>query len=239
MTPGVDDDWYLTERDGIRTARCRLLDRCHRFGHGFSTRDAGGADRPEAVLAAAGLAETPLRTARQVHGVRIVAASSMEDGCRADGFLTAPGGPAAGVRTADCVPVLLADPVSGRGAVLHAGWKGTATGIVPLAVALLAGRGVAPEDLLAAQGPSIGGCCYQVGEEVVRAAGGAGVERQGDRSLLDLRKVIRMQLEAAGVPVSGISTAPWCTACDSGLFFSWRRDGNPAGRMLTVLGSTP
>jgi YfiH family protein len=157
---------------------------------------------------------------------------------KADGFLLDNHryAPVAGIRTADCVPVFLADPVSGRCAAIHAGWRGTATGIVPLAVAALAGNGVRPGDLVAALGPAIGGCCYQAGPEVVRAMGGAGIVEQPGPTRIDLRQAILLQLESAGVPPFRIGIAPWCTFCDASLFFSWRREGEAAGRMLSVLG---
>ncbi len=239
MTQAHLGDWYLARGDGIRVARCRLLDECGGFGHGFSCRDGGGVDKPAAVLAAAGLSGRQLRILHQVHGARVVCSGADGGIPEADGFLVRrnPAGPVAGIGTADCVPVLLADPVSGHGAAVHSGWKGTAAGIAPLAVALLAGRGVRPAELKAALGPAIGGCCYQVGSEVVRAIGGVGVENRGGEYRLDLREAIRMQLEAAGVPAERISIAPWCTCCENGLFFSWRRDGDAAGRMLSVLGA--
>lgn len=240
MIPPGRDDWYLARADGTRVARCGLLDDCPGFGHGFSTRDGGGAAAPDVLLAAAGLSGRQLLTATQVHGARLVSTRQFSDPPEADGFLIPrdPEAPAAGIRTADCVPVLLADPVTGQGAVIHSGWKGTAAGIAPLAVALLAGRGACRSDLRAALGPAIGPCCYQVGDEVVRAVGGSGVESRDGSSHLDLRQAIRTQLEAAGLPPKRISTAPWCTRCENGLFFSWRREGAGAGRMLSVLGAS-
>jgi YfiH family protein len=175
---------------------------------------------------------------RQVHGIRLVSSGAGYALQEADGFLLNADRsmPVAGVRTADCVPVLLANPVSGHGAVIHSGWRGTAAGIVPLAVAVLAGRGSRPGDLTAALGPAIGGCCYRVGPEVVRAMGGAGVVAHPGPVRIDLRQAIRLQLEAAGVPAFRISTAPWCTFCEESLYFSWRRESGTAGRMLSVLG---
>ncbi len=239
MTGPGRDDWYLASDAGIRVARCRLLDDCHRFGHGFSTRDRGGVESAEAVLAAAGLAGREVRMLRQVHGSRLVVPGAGYPQPEADGFLLDAGEPtpAAGIRTADCVPVLLVNPVSGHGAAIHSGWRGTAAGIVPLAVAILAGWGARPGDFTAALGPAIGGCCYRVGPEVVRAMGGAGVLAQPGPARIDLRQAIRLQLEAAGVPACRISIAPWCTFCEESQYFSWRREGGTAGRMLSVLGT--
>ena len=239
MTPAAGADWYLIRKAGIRVARSRLLDDCRGFDYGFSTRDGGGAENPDVILAATGLSGRRIHMARQVHGARVVSPSPTGQPPQADGFLVENdcSGPVAGIRTADCVPVMLADPVTGRGAVIHSGWRGTAAGIVPLAVALLAGKGVRSGDMTAALGPAIGSCCYRVGPEVAEAVGGTGVRRSEELFLLDLREAIRMQLEAAGLLSGRISIAPWCTHCEKGLFFSWRRDGSAAGRMLSVLGA--
>ncbi len=239
MTEPGRSDWYLVSVDGIRVVRCRLLDECERFGHGFSTRDRGGAESAGPVLSAAGLAGRELRMLRQVHGSRLASPGAGYALQEADGFLLDADRSmaVAGIRTADCVPVLLVNPVSGHGAAIHSGWRGTAAGIVPLAVAVLSGWGGRPGDLTAALGPAIGGCCYRVGPEVVRAMGSAGIVAQPGPVRIDLRQAIRLQLEAAGVPAFRISTAPWCTFCEESLYFSWRRESGTAGRMLSVLGA--
>jgi hypothetical protein len=199
-------------------------------------REAVGLDRPPAILA-------------QVHGDRIVRAGEFpsEGPPRADAVLAlaadrAPVAPA--VRVADCVPLLLADRQGRAVAAVHAGWRGTARGIARRAVESLGSLGVPAGGLLAALGPAIGPCCYEVSDEVageVAAACGCPpgeLARPGPRGrpLLDLRRANRLQLLEAGLPEKAVDCAPWCTACDPDRFFSYRREGAGTGRLMACIG---
>ncbi|HTC23885.1 MAG TPA: polyphenol oxidase family protein, partial [Gemmatimonadales bacterium] len=141
----------------------------------------------------------------------------------------------------DCMPVLLAAPGRRVVAAVHAGWRGTAAGVLEAAVDHLAREFAVSSDALEAViGPSIGGCCYEVGENVVAAfrartadATAPAWTRQGDRDHLDLRTAARCLLEAAGVgPVTLVGP---CTACGQG-YHSYRRDGTRTGRQLSFAG---
>ena len=119
------------------------------------------------------------------------------------------------MRTADCVPLLLADRAARAVAAVHAGWRGVAAGVVGRAVEALTAVGVEPHGLVAAIGPAIGVCCYRVGAEVLRPvaqAAGTGpeaVSRSDDRGFrLDLARAVSFQLERAGVPAAAIHPAP-------------------------------
>jgi len=256
--------WRLSERNGILLALCEALERCSGVVHAFSTRraegrgdfDLGGADTNDAETLrrrvrfglAAGLSGRPMLAARQVHGRRVVTVNQAAEGpTEADGIAARHDRRTLGfpcVRTADCVPILLADPAGRAVAAVHAGWRGTAAGIAGEAVRALARMGTDPSRLLAALGPAIGGCCYEVGREVSRAvtaaSGGAaeGLCRHtvGRGPSLDLRQANLRQLERAGLPTASIHVAPWCTHCDSELFFSYRREGEASGRMLSGIG---
>jgi polyphenol oxidase len=169
---------------------------------------------------------------RQVHGsqVRTVDAAT-ENGSavppEADGQVTTSSGIAPMVLTADCLPIALA----GRGAVamLHAGWRGLANGIVPEGVSALRKLG-AEGPFEAAIGPGAGLCCYEVGEEV-HAAFGPDLVRGGRN--LDLKAIARVQLERAGV--AAVHDAELCTICsDPSLFFSHRRDHGITGRQAGI-----
>jgi polyphenol oxidase len=140
-----------------------------------------------------------------------------------------------GVRTADCVPILLADAPTGAVAAIHAGWRGTAEGIAPKTVhALAAEWGTEPRNLRAAIGPSIGRCCYEVGPDVA-ARFGTFTRHPVN---LDLPAINEMQLKAAGV--SNIWKSGECSFCavDAAgpLFHSFRRDREAAGRMVSFVG---
>jgi YfiH family protein len=127
------------------------------------------------------------------------------------------------------VPILLADPVRRAIAAVHAGWRGTAAYILQAAIrAMVCEFETRPEDLHAAIGPSIGGCCYEVGAEVAREFG---VIAPG-RVHLDLQAMNAKQLAAAGVLPVNIAVAGKCTKCQAG-YHSYRRDGEAAGRMIS------
>jgi len=140
------------------------------------------------------------------------------------------------VWTADCVPILLA----GGGAVsaVHAGWRGTAAGIIPKATELFERlHGVIPCDLSATIGPGVGACHYPVGPEVIRALDRWAVSdtswRQGN--CIDLRRFLRGQLLDLGLQESKVEIVGSCTACDPRLA-SFRRDGAAAGRQISIIG---
>jgi YfiH family protein len=149
------------------------------------------------------------------------------------------------IRVADCVPLLIADRQTGAVAAVHAGWRGTARGIVARAVARLQRTfGSNPENLVAGLGPSIGPCCYQVGSELEQAFSDAGWSDDArarcfvhDRDTrLDLWSANADQLREAGVPADSIHIAGLCTACHPDLFDSYRRDGAGTGRLVGFIG---
>lgn len=160
-----------------------------------------------------------------------------------DGFTADRPGLLLTVGVADCVPALLYGPGAGVVALLHAGWRGIAAGILPAALDRLLEAGVRPTDVLAWWGPAVGPCCYPVGEEVVEAlrateAGpetDAWVHRGPDGPRVDLRQALTRQAVARGVPESAVTASDRCTSCAADLFFSHRRDPN-GGRMLAFAG---
>jgi YfiH family protein len=152
-----------------------------------------------------------------------------------DGLLTTTPGLMLLFRFADCVPLLLWDPVHRAVGLAHAGWRGVAGGVVRAAVeAFVRHVGSRPEDLWAGIGPAIGPCCYQVGPEVVASVAQAFslrpdlVHHRTGGLYLDLPGVVRAELEAQGVrqiEMSGI-----CTACHTDEWFSHRAEGGRTGR---------
>ena len=145
------------------------------------------------------------------------------------------------VRTADCVPVLLYDPVARACGAVHAGWRGTVGNIVGNAVTELCRMGSTPENIYAAIGPCIGACCYQVGQEVFDAFAEAGefsscfVPDGEGKYLLDLTLANRIFLQNAGVLPSHIDSADVCTKCHGEHFFSHRRMGAERGPMSAFI----
>ena len=194
-----------------------------------------------------------LVVARQVHGVEVreVTQGTVDeamDGGRgrweADGLVTAEAGLLLGAGAADCVPVLVADLRLRAVGAFHAGWRGTAARMAQVGLARMTEAfGTRAEDCVAAIGPSIGACCYEVGEEV-RAAFSrqSGVlVASGEQWRLDLWEANRQQLIAAGVPEAKVIVFGECTACSRDeegrrLYFSHRAEMGQTGRMLGVIG---
>lgn len=178
----------------------------------------------------------------QVHGAAVRAAP-WDERPEGDAATAEQPGLLLGIETADCLPVLLVDPRRRAVAAVHAGWRGTAAGVSRRAALALVDAGSDPADLLAALGPGIGPCCYEVGEEVRDAFGAAGAAffrpgRRG-RPFLDVRGVNEQQLRQAGI--ARIHHVPECTFCLPDLYHSYRREGAGGGRMVNYIGwrSTP
>ncbi len=205
-----------------------------RAGPGTETREETGA-RVRAALAGTGR----LLLMRQVHGTAVVRAP-WEGTPEADAAIATDPGLLVGISTADCLPVFLVDPLRRAVAAVHAGWRGTASGIVARAVEALVAGGSRPTDLVAALGPGIGRCCYEVGDEL-RAAFGPGAEAffhpgPGGRPHLDVRAANASQLEDAGLRPERIHHVADCTSCREDLYYSYRRDGPGTGRLISFAG---
>ena len=196
------------------------------------------------------VAESALVRLRQVHGRDVVivrrgdAPPPTSGPPEADVLVSDDPRAALAVRGADCVPLLLADRVTGAVGAAHAGWRGTAAGTTVAAVrAMAAAFGSKPSDLVAAVGPSIGPCCYRVGGDLVGAFLAAGhprelmdrwfVDAEGLR--LDLWSATRDQLVGAGLNVGAVHLSTVCTACHPEHCFSFRRDSATTGRLAGVI----
>ena len=156
-----------------------------------------------------------------------------------DALVTAQRGVILAILTADCVPVLLYDPVKSIVAAIHAGWRGTEAGIVAETVAVMQRRfGSKASDILAGIAPSIGKCCYEVGADVAMhfEAYPEAVERRGGKYMLDLPEVNREQLISKGVLDEKIEMSGICTSCKSDQYFSYRKECGCSGRFMTIIG---
>lgn len=184
-------------------------------------------------------------TLDQVHGDRVRLISEGESSAPiehepGDALLTRTQGIACGIRTADCVPILLACPRTGYVGAVHAGWKGAVLGIGAKAVASLETLGVQSKDLVAAIGPHISLAAFEVSDEVEAELAQASpvplpTHRPRARPHVDLRRLVRAQLVRAGLEDGRIDDVFGCTLSDTDRYFSFRRDGKASGRQISMI----
>ena len=266
----AESGFHWRGRDGVHVLVCTMLDTLG-FTNGFSTRLGGVSPFPANSLNLAGFHEDSsdniyenrrrflaalgydceLATAWQVHGDTVKIAASADDAAasedRADAIVSDLEGILVGVKTADCVPVLLADPTTGAYAAVHAGWRGTVQSIASKAVrAMKEHYGTQPADLVSAIGPGAGRMRYEVGPEVVSAfaetfsvSEAFFTPTRDGHALIDLRSANHRQLLDCGLRAENIYSAPFCTMGRTDLFFSYRIEKNKygkTGRLLSVIG---
>jgi YfiH family protein len=204
---------FLLDSQGV--LRTQALSRIRHLVHGFGTRDTW--DWP-------GL---PAATVRKVHSSRVVFADGPGVHGEADTLITDKIGFVLSIRTADCVPILIADPAHHAVAAVHAGWRGTVAGILKKTLAEMAARfGTVPDEALVAIGPAIGPCCFEVGPEVAVQFG-----HPAEKTHVDLIDANRRQAGKAHIEIAGR-----CTFCDATSFHSFRRDREQSGRMVSAIG---
>lgn len=248
---------------------CRPLDEAG-FVNGFSTRIGGVSAFPAGDLNLAGYDEDAaanieenrrrflsvfggvpkLSTVWQVHGdsVKVISTDAEADTTdeRHDAIVSDMAGLLVGVKTADCVPVLIGDPTSGAYAAVHAGWRGTASSIVERALAKMKELyGSEPRQMVAAIGPAATCRGYEIGQDVIDAfegfssAGKYFTPTREGHALVDLIAANRDQLINVGVEEENIYTSPFCTMSHTDLFFSYRiekKKYGKTGRLLSVIG---
>lgn len=286
--PSAFMGWTGHKAGGLQILQAGALTKISWLVHGFSTRPGGVSElRGDKVLnlgfaewdirenvienrrrfqSALGASDFALIALKQTHSdVVHLFENSPTEPCRGDASATNRPGLLLAVQTADCVPILLADLKKRAVAAVHAGWRGTLQRIVAKTIGKMQMQfGSKPADLLAAIGPSIGGCCYEVGTEVAsefrsqfsNASDWFDELRTGDEPnplqwlnmappghqpppknvLLNLRKANRAQLLNAGLREQNIVVNDLCTACRRDLLFSYRKEGGATGRLMSVIG---
>jgi YfiH family protein len=284
-------NWTALKSSNLQILQFPALTKLPWLLHGFSTKPGGISDlngekvlnlgftdwdRRENVLenrrrfqSALGADDFQLISLKQIHSdvIHLFNAAPGEP-CRGDASITNRPGLLLGAQTADCVPILLVDPKKRAVAAIHAGWRGTLARIAVKAIGQMQMHfGTNTADLLAAIGPSIGGCCYEVGTEVATqflsqfadAPDWFDEFRTGDEPNpvqwlnmmppghqpppknvhLDLKKANRVQLLTLGLRPQNIFVSDLCTACCPDLLFSYRKQGPQSGRLLSVIGVCP
>ena len=268
--------FYWRERQSVRALVCAALEQ-DGFTNAFSTRLGGVSPMPEAALNLAGFNEDDAENiyenrrrflqlfdgdwtlagcwqmhsaeVRIVHDQREAEAKPgvLGDDVYCDALVSNTPKILLGVKTADCVPVLLCDPKTGAFAAVHAGWRGTVASIIGRAITQLQSEyGTRAEDLRCAIGPAANTCCYEVGSDVIARFKERFPESdhlftptRAEHARIDLQTANRDQLNAAGVSPERIHVAPFCTMDRSDLFFSYRRDKHAlgrVGRLMSVIG---
>jgi len=268
--------FYWREREGVRGLICSALE-TDGFVNAFSTRIGGVSPMLENSLNLAGFNEDQteniyenrrrflklfagswtLAGCWQVHGadIRVVhsAAEAMPkagvlgDDQYCDALVSDTPNVLLTVKTADCVPILVGDPVTRAFAAVHAGWRGTSISIIKLAIAQLEREyGSHATDMRAAIGPAANVCCYEVGSDVINvfkerfpAAGHLFQPTREGHARIDLQTANRHQLIDAGLSAERIHVAPFCTMDRNDLFFSYRREKHVhgrVGRLMSVIG---
>jgi YfiH family protein len=268
----TESGFYWRERNGVKALICRPLEE-KGFANAFSTRLGGVSPFPENDLNLAGFDEDSsdniaenrrrflelfdqdylLATAWQVHGDDVKIVRTPDDAAnteeRFDALVSDLPGILVGVKTADCVPILLGDLISKVFAAVHAGWRGAAQSIVTKAVTKMSEiYGTDPENIICAIGPAATCKSYEIGQDVIDAfntnfstSGKYFTPTRDGHALIDLHLANNDQLVAAGVLKNNIFTAPFCTMERTDLFFSYRiekKKYGKTGRLLSVIGRT-
>jgi len=252
--PDVPDAFAWSAEAWGAGLRCTHLR--HLVPHVFSTRQLSLSAPAGPAWLAAAVDSRVVAGVRQVHGRHVVVVrdgAGPDAAAEADVLVSGDPAIAVSVRAADCVPLLMADRARGVVAAVHAGWRGTAAGAAVAGVEALAREfGSRPVDLVAAIGPCIGACCYEVGTELVDAFAAAGHERhliarwfvsppppRGSRDRrplhLDVAGANRDQLLLAGVPEDQIHVAGLCTAMHLDVLTSYRAEKEKAGRLVAAI----
>lgn len=245
--------FQIKETDGITYVTCSPFE-AEGFVAAFSTRARTEPGEPfdataKRFLSAIGQSDATLATCKQVHSaeVRVVKGEPdpRDNATECDALTARAEGVLLGIKTADCVPVLIADTRSSAVTAIHAGWRGAASRIVERAYAVMASTwSTRRADCIAAIGPSVCGSCYEVGTEVLERfknefpyAKRFISNEHDDKGHVDLKTACLIQLEMCGLSHDQIFVSELCTICRNDLFFSYRKEGLRAGRILSVVGS--
>ena len=210
------------KQDGVLSSD--LLNRIPWVWHGFGTRLSAGWPGDYTQV-------------KQIHS-DIVFAAEEQRGCigEGDALISSTPGQRIGIRTADCVPLLLADAARPVVAAVHAGWRGTVAQIARKAVMRMQeAYGSDPARIHAAMGPAIGACCFEVGAEVAEQFTPWFTDAK-NLTHVNLAEANYRQLLGAGLLPEHIDDPRLCTACDSRRFHSFRRDREQSGRMVAAIG---
>jgi polyphenol oxidase len=264
-----ENGFILRESKGILYYSCRAFESLPHLRHGFSTRhghasalgkasfnlgnlslysQAQASENRRRFLSALSFENAPLVTLRQIHSNRVQVIENIAGQCgplEGDALTARLAGVALAVQTADCLPILIADPVNHAVAAVHSGWRGTRSRVL-LNTILEMQRAFNsnPSQLLIAIGPGIRACCFEVGSEVVDQFNeeypgcdmAIPAPSRPGKYRLDLCKALNIQMDLAGVAAENRHDLNICTRCNTQDFFSYRAEGPATGRMMAAIG---
>lgn len=197
----------------------------------------------EGFLNKLGLSESLIVSVKSIHGSRVEIVSENNRGNfidNTDGLITNKKNVFLSITVADCLPVMIFDPVKKVIALLHCGWKGLEKGIIETAINKIKNSfNVNTKNLVAYIGPGIGSCHYEVKKDFLTKFKSCPVviKKSGDQYFMDLKLLAKLQLEQCGLKSRNIEISPVCTYCQSGKYFSHRKDrSRPVKAMMVVSG---
>ncbi len=205
------------------------------FSLGFSTFSSDEDRKRLAEII--GLNSEKLVVPKQVHGHRVQYCKSPGELADTDAIISNSENVVLSIQVADCIPLFILDKNSKMVGLVHAGWKGTAKGIVSKTIHEIKIHNESQNNIMVLIGPSIKQCCFEIGPEVAdEFSNDYLVQGSGDRSFLDLQGVVKKQLMNVGIKNENIIDLDECTCCQPKKYYSYRRDGKQAGRMIAVCG---
>ena len=243
--------FQLIEKDGLAWIRFDHI----AAPHGFSTRRGGVSTGPYQGLNLGKMSGDDLKrvaenrrlfgdaigfpihqTLSMLHGNAVALVTDPGQTQEADACVTDQSHVSMSVTTADCVPIAYHDPQRNVVGLAHAGWKGTLAGVAATTVEAMVARGSRAADIRVGIGPAILRCCFEVDETVARQFGDEmAVARGSGKWDVDLHEANRRVLLGAGILPGNLLTCPMCTSCHQDLYYSYRRDRQVTGRLLTAI----
>jgi polyphenol oxidase len=259
------NDFILRSNRGIPYYSCRAFESLTWLHHGFSTRHGGAAgslnlmeassdcrdqveENKRRFLAALYLEDASLITMHQVHSKHVHIIDEHTDLLnprKGDALITRRENAALAIKTADCFPILIADPMHKAIGAVHSGWRGTLSGILPETIQAMQREFRSnPAELFVAVGPGIRSCCFEVGKEVMQSfrevypdqAIGQAITDRPEKYWIDMCNILKIQMDDAGIRADYRYDLGICTCCNTSDFFSYRAEGAASGRMMAIIG---
>jgi len=223
---------YLNLSDLFRSDRIRAAFSLRSFHH-KRPDDRGG------LSTLVGLNPNHVVKPKQVHSAEVKFVYTPGEIAATDALISNSNSIVLSIQVADCIPLFLADPLNGVIGLVHAGWRGVEKRIIPDTVNKMVLKGGSRKGIIAFMGPSIRQCCFEIGPEVSKKFPiDCLINGNRDRSFLDLQRVAINQLLGSKVLEKNILSSEECTKCNPDKYFSYRRSGSKAGRMIGVIGLT-